>query len=255
MKRIVLYIISSIVCSLASCGDNALPTFDEPAQSTISVAHLKSLCKSSSTTIKDDVSVVAYVVANDLYGEYNKAIVVGDDSGCIEVLVNHVPTATHFPVSAQVKIHCTGLALGTNGGKIILGAQPTAEYRVDYITPSLVAQHFHIDRSCAFEILPQKVAIADLSTRHIGNYVALNNITFGDDAGLAWCDIDPETNKYVTTMRTLHDKEGHKLQVRTLAECSYRHEKIPLGVGTVWGIVEYFNDTYSLRIVNHNIAF
>ena len=199
--------------------------------------------------------MVAYVVANDLYGEYNKAIVVGDDSGCIEVLVNHVPTATHFPVSAQVKIHCTGLALGTNGGKIILGAQPTAEYRVDYITPSLVAQHFHIDRSCAFEILPQKVAIADLSTRHIGNYVALNNITFGDDAGLAWCDIDPETNKYVTTMRTLHDKEGHKLQVRTLAECSYRHEKIPLGVGTVWGIVEYFNDTYSLRIVNHNIAF
>ena len=255
MKRIVLYIISSFVLGLVSCSDSSLPTFDEPAQSTISVAHLKSLCKSSSTAIKEDVSVVAYVVANDLYGEYNKAIVVGDDSGCIEVLVDLTPTATHFPISAQVKIHCTGLALGTSGGKVILGAQPTAEYRVDYISPSLVAQHFHIDRNAPIEILPQVISIADLSTRHIGNYVALNNITFGDEAGLAWCDIDTESNKYITTLRTLHDKDGNTLQVRTLAECSYRHEKIPLGFGTVWGIVEYFDDTYSLRIVNHNILF
>ena len=255
MKKIVLYCISIFCCCITSCSYYSQPEFEEPAPSTVSIAHLKTLCKSNSTTITDDVSVVGYVIANDMFGEYKKSIIIGDDSGCIEVIVNHTPTATYFPISAQVKIHCTGLALGTSGGKVILGAEPTAEYRVDYITPTLVAQHFHIDTTNPYEIEPQEIKITELSTNHIGNYIALNEVTFGDQAGLAWCDTDPETNQYITTIRTLYDKDGNSLQLRTLGSCHYCHEKIPAGYGTVWGIVEYFDDTYSLRIVNHSILF
>lgn len=254
MKRIVLYSISLAFCWL-SCSEKVHPEFDESPHTTISIAHLKSLCRSTSDDITDDVTIEAYIVANDLFGEYNKAIVIGDQSGCIEVLVDYASTASQFPISAQVKIHCTGLTLGTSGGKIILGAKPTSNYNVDRITPSLVEQHFHIDRQQPYEIQPQDITIPELAAHHVGNYVALNDISFGDDAGLTWCDIDPETNKYITTLRTLHDKDGNALQVRTIAECSYCHEKIPSGIGTVWGIVEYFDKTYSLRIINHRIAF
>lgn len=255
MRRIVLYCINMLLACIVSCAETPQPKFEEPAHSTVSIAHLKSLCKSSSTTISDDVSIVGYVIANDLYGEYENAIIIGDDSGCIEVVVNHTPTAAYFPISAQVKIHCTGLALGTSGGKVILGAKPTAEYRVDYITPSLVAQHFHIDTTNPYEITPQEITIAELSTNLIGNYIALDGVTFDSQAGLAWCDTDPETNKHITTIRTLYDRSGNSLNIRILDSCRYCHEKIPSGYGTVWGIVEYFDNTYSLRIVNHSILF
>lgn len=255
MKRIVLYCISILCYFMTSCNDDMQPKFEKPAHATVSIAHLKSLCKSSSTTITDDVSIVGYVITNDLYGEYVKSIIIGDESDCIEVIVNHIPTATYFPISAKIEIHCTGLALGTSGGKVVLGAQPTAEYRVDYITPSLVAQHFRIDCNNPFEITPLKITIPSLSANHIGKYVALNDITFDYQAGLTWCDIDTETNQYTTTFRTLYDRSGNSLQLRILDSCHYCHEKIPSGYGTVWGVVEYFDNTYFLRIVNHSIAF
>lgn len=257
MKKIATLLISIFSFGLLlSCdGKESHPTFEEPAPSTVSIAHLKSLCHSASDIITDDISIEGYVVANDLYGEYHKAIIIGDDSGCIEVLIDHTPTYSHFPISAQARIHCTGLALGTSGGKVVLGAQPTAEYNVERLSAQLCSQHIKIDKQTPREIEPQSIAITDLATPLIGSYVMLSNVTFGAAAGEKWCDTNPVSGKPITTSHTISDTNGNTLTVRTIAQCTYGNEPIPDGYGSLCGIIEYFDEEYSLRIINHRIDF
>lgn len=239
---------------MPSCEESS-PTFEEPASSTVSIAHLKSLCHSASDVITDDISIEGYIVANDLHGEYYKAIIVGDDSGCIEILVDYAPSYAKFPISAQARIHCTGLALGRSGGGVVLGAAPSAEYNIERLSPGQCAQHIKTDSHSPYEIVPQNISIADLATHHIGNYVRLEGVTFGLEAGKKWCDTDPESGKPVTTLHTIYDTDGNSLTVRTIAQCSYGNESIPSGYGSLCGIVEHFNDSYALRIINYRIEF
>ena len=255
MRRIARYCISLIVLLITSCGSNQHEAFDDAPHGLISIAHLKTLCREGSTTITYDISIEGYVVANDLFGEYQKSIVLCDDSGGIEITIDCDNTAVRFPISARVVIHCTGLALGNYGGHITLGAVPTSSYTIDRIAERDIDRYMRIDKLNPKEIKPQVITIDKITTRHIGNYIALEDVTFGDDAGLTWCDIDPTTNKYITTTRSLQDRAGNSLNVRTIAECDYREEKIPAGYGSVWGIVEYFDKAFSLRIVNHRIEF
>lgn len=251
MRRIVIVLISVI---LIACN-NSMPTFDEPLRGNISIAHLKSLAASESYTITEDISIEGYVVANDLYGEYLKSIIICDESGGIEIAIDTRKTATLFPISARVVVHCSGLTIGDYGGRVILGAIPQGGYTVDRIAERDILRYFLVDKSSPKAIRPTTIAISDISTTHIGNYVRLDNLSFGEQASLTWCDIDPITGDYITTERIATDTKGNSIAIRTIAECSYRNEKIPSGVGTLCGIVEYFNGTYSLRIVNHQIAF
>lgn len=254
MRRIAPYIISLLACCLPSC-EEPHPAFEEPAPSTITIAHLKSLCHSTSDIITNDISIEGYVVANDLHGEYNKAIIIGDESGCIEILVDYTPAYVHFPVWAQIRVHCTGLALGTSGGRVVMGAPPSAEYNIDRLTPEQCAQHIRIDKKAPRKIEPQTLLIAELEPHHIGCYVRLENVTFGAGAGEKWCSTDPTSGKRVTTTHTIYDTYGNSLMVRTIAQCAYGDEAIPDGYGSLCGIVEYFGEEYSLRIVNHRIEF
>lgn len=254
MRKIAPHIISLLACCLPSC-EEPHPVFEEPAPSTVSIAHLKSLCHSASDIITNDISIEGYVIVNDLHGEYDKAIIIGDESGCIEIPVDYIPTYTHFPVWAQIRVHCAGLALGTSGGRVVLGGPPSVEYNIARLTPEQCAQHIKINKHAPREIEPQKILIAELEPHHIGNYVRLENVTFGADAGEKWCDTDPASGKPVTTTHTISDSYGNSLRVRTIAQCAYRNEAIPYGYGSLCGIVEYFDGEYSLRIINHRIEF
>ncbi|MBR5282772.1 MAG: hypothetical protein IKU22_08360 [Alistipes sp.] len=254
MRTIAKYLISAALL-LAGCSYPSHEEFEERPHGTISVAHLKTLCREGSTTITDDISIEAYVVANDLYGEYLNAVILCDESGGIELSLECDNTAAQFPISARVVVHCTGLALGSYGGEITLGAPPTGSYRVERIAERDFDRYLMIDREQAKEIKPKKITIAELAPSHIGNYIALEDVTFGEEAGLCWCDTDAETGEAHTTIRTLRDREGNSLQVRAMASCTYGGEEIPAGYGTVWGVVEYSSGSYLLRIVNHRIDF
>lgn len=254
MKRIVLYLISLRLLLLASCAHHG-PEFDEPPHATHSIAYLKSLCRSASTVVTADISITGHVVANDIYGEYHKAIVIGDNSGCIEVALECDHTSEMFPNSAMVSIHCTGLHLGRSSGKVILGAKPTSQYTIDRIPYSRIWQHITVNCEKLLKIAPLSLSISELQPHHIGNNVALNEVTFAHQAGLTWCDNDEQTGKHLTTIRHIQDKAGNSLQVRTIGQCLYCDENIPYGWGTLWGIIEQVNDNYSLRIINHSIKF
>ncbi len=252
MKRIVVILI--IALALWGCR-KPVPPFDETPSGVVSIAHLKSLARGESYTITDDISIEGYVIANDLFGEYYKSIVISDESGGVEIAVDVAKTATQFPISARVVVYCSGLTLGDYGGSLTLGAIPEGEYSVDRISSKDILRYFLVDKTTPKAIEPVRLNINEIKEEHIGNYIRLDNVTFVEQAKLAWCDKEPVSGEYIATERTLQDREGNKLAVRTIAECHYRAEKIPSGYGTVCGVVEYFNGKYSLRIVNHMIEF
>lgn len=239
----------------AACNNTTAEEFESTPHGIVSIAHLKTLCRNNSTTINEDISIEGYVVANDLFGEYQRAIILCDESAGIEISIDCKPTAIHFPISARIVVHCTGLAVGNQGGRIILGAAPSGSYTVNRIKESDIERYMLIDRTQPKEIKPQKMTIGQIDNDCVGNYIALDDVTFGAEAGLCWCDKNPETGEYITTYRTLHDRNGNTIGVRTIAECSYRAESIPSGYGSLWGMVERSSDEFVLRIVNHRIEF
>ena len=109
--------------ALACCAcTKSVPDYDDDPRGTVSIAHLKTLCTSESVVITDDIAITGHIAANDLYGEYSRTIVLCDDSGGIEIAVDTRRTAETFPIAARLTVHCSSLALGDYGGRVMLGA-------------------------------------------------------------------------------------------------------------------------------------
>lgn len=255
MRRIALLLVSLLVTLASACSDATSGHYAQRPHGTVSIAYLKSMAHGDSTTIIDDISIEGYVVANDLFGEYSKSIVISDLSGGIEIGVDMRNTAVRFPISARVVVQCSGLALGNYGGQLMLGTAPEREYTVDRIAEIDIDRYMLIDCTAPVAIEPTAISINELEPSLIGNYVRIDDLCFEEEAGLTWCKCDPITGRPVTTHRTARDSRGNAIAIRIISECDYRGEVIPSGRGSLFGIVEYFNGEYSLRIVNHGIVF
>ena len=242
-------------CSIRSEESDDEPPTEYPntPHGRVSIAHLKALCAADRVVITDDIAIEGYIFANDLYGEFNKAIFIADESGCIEISVDCDSTAEIFFIGARLVVECSSLALGDYGGRIILGSAESDKYSVGRVAEKDFGRYFLIDTSQPQEVKPTTVKITDIATSHIGNYVEIKDVRFTEGGNATWCDIDSESGDYITTERTISDSAGNEFMVRTAAECTYRNETLPQGVCTLRGIVEYFNGHYSLRIVNHQI--
>ena len=252
MRRMLTYISLVVATLLLSCnGENG----QYPTHGKVSIAYLQSIATERSIPITQDVYIEGRVVANDKLCEIEQGAVIADESGGIEIAIDTNKTATQFPVSARVVVYCSGLTIGDYGGRLTLGAKPAGRYTVDRISSKDISRYFFVDKSAPKAIEPTRLNINEIAEEHIGNYIRLDDVTFSSQAGMSWCDKEPASGEYITTERTLHDRKGNALAVRTIAECLYRSEKIPSGYGVVCGIVEYFNGNYSLRIVNHQILF
>ena len=116
---------------LAGCDKATEPGFAEaPEVSRHTVAYLKSLCDGrSSAAVTQDITIRGFITANDLYGEFDRTIVVEDPSGGIAIAAGHPLLADDYPFGAVATVRCNGLTLCNYGGKIELGSEPGAETR------------------------------------------------------------------------------------------------------------------------------
>lgn len=255
MKKIVLHIISIMLLPILLSCNKAGGDFDSPPYNLVSIAHLKSMATTPSRIITDDIAIEGHILVNDLFGGYYKSIVLCDNSGGIEIMVDTNNGAEEFPLYTHMTVQCSSLALGNYGGKIELGAPPTDSYNVSRISKSDFSRYFQLNHSNIKAIEATKLTIEAITPKHSGNYIRLEEITFGQQAGLRWCDRDPETGEQLTTERTISDKNGNSLTVRISSHYVYGDKAIPSGYGTIQGVIEYFNDKPSLRIVNNNYDF
>lgn len=224
-----------------------------PPESEYSISYLKSLCDGkSSVAITQDITVYGFVTANDLYGEYDRMIVVEDSSDGIAIAIDHTPLADLFPFGYIAAVRCNGLMLYDYGGKILLGTAP-GDDGIGRIPRDELARYIHADPPAGEARPVERLTFDAVSARHIDTRVCFEGVHF-TEAG-SWCDTDPETHRTVTTERQIADAQGRTFTVRTAGTCTYAKEPVPQGTGSLYGIIDYFAGKYTLRVTNREAFF
>lgn len=217
----------------------------------VSVAYLKSLCRSGVYDITEDLTISGTVMANDWLGEYYKSIVVLDDTGGIEIDIDLLSLYRTIPIYSRVTVFCNGMTLARIGGKTVLGAHPTGDFPVDGIDGDLISRYVRIDSGSGDDRKPAIRRFSDISATDIGAFVCFMDIEADlDCTNGKWCDT--ADGKYVTSTRYITSGDG-RFGIRTLGTCRYADETIPVGRFSVAGIIDYSGGEYYLRIVNHGI--
>lgn len=219
----------------------------------VSVAYLKSLCRTDIYDIREDLTISGTVMANDWLGEYYKSIVVLDDTGGLEIDIDRTSLYRTIPIYSRVTVFCNGMTLGRVGGKTVLGAHPTGDFPVDGIDGGLISRYIRIDDESGDDRKPATCRFSEVSIADIGTFVRFDDIAADlDGTNGKWCDT--ADGKHITTTRYITDHDGGRFGIRTLGRCSYADEAIPAGRFSVAGIIDYSGGEYYLRIVNHGIA-
>ena len=115
---------SLLLFVLQACGNASSPEYEsgDGTARHVSIAYLKSLCRGVLHPVTEDLWIEGCVVGNDLYGEFPDALVVEDESGGIEVLIDAKRLYRTFDSGSTVRVYCNGLALGDYGGQGTVGA-------------------------------------------------------------------------------------------------------------------------------------
>lgn len=227
---------------------------DVPMEGRVSIAYLKTLCGYRSTPVVKDITVVGTVVANDLYGEFYKTIVICDGSAGIEIHIDKMLLYEDFPLFSQVAVFCHGLCLGREGGKIVLGAPPTDEYSVDRIAFDDMNRYLHGVSGYPDSSEAAVVRIDELSAEKVSMPVFVKGLHFVDiDEHERWCDyVDGD---FADTDHLAADANGNLITVRLYGRCSYAGDKVPAGEVSIVGILDYTasGGGFALRPANHGI--
>ena len=245
MRQIVLCI--SLLITLLGCSHN-----EDIVTDYNSIASLWSYARRGTMRITEDIYIRGTVVANDRYGELNRAIVVADDSGGVMVELDMDDIANHYPLHSMVQIRCSGLWLGTVGPKLILGAEPTGEFVVDRIPEDMALNTITELHNNDDTPTIRHRNIAELEYRDVLSSALFEGLRLVDvEHGMLWTDKDLLTDKPITTVR--HFAQGDDtLRVVTDAGCIYATEPIPTTELSICGVIDWYDSDIALRIVGHN---
>lgn len=245
----------SLLAASGGCNSASEPRYSPaPEESRISIAGLKSRCDGNlSTPVTGDLTIGGKVIANDLYGEFSREIVIQDASGGIAIAVEGEELSDRFPFGAFVEVRCNGLVLSDYGGKIGLGYPPD-EYGSRVIPVEEADRYIRI--STDVEEMPRAVRLrfGEVSSRHVDTRVRFDGVRFAEP-GLTWCDSDPETGRITSSEREIIDRNGARFVARTLHSCDYALEPLPDGEGSLIGVIDYFGGKFSLRVTFHEAEF
>lgn len=244
----------SLLGLLSGCSSASEPRYNPaPDESRISIAGLKSRSDGeTSTPVTEDLTIRGQVVANDLYGEFNREIVIQDTSGGIGIALEGERLCVQYPFGTLVEVRCNGLVLSDYGGKIELGYRPD-EFGSRAIPAEEINRYVRILSDPAPSPRAVRLNFNEVDSRNINTRVRFDGVRFSEP-GSSWCDTD-ETGRTVTTEREITDLNGNRFIVRTLRYCDYAMEDLPSGEGSLIGIIDYFGGTFSLRVTFHEMDF
>lgn len=249
MKTIVYFSLLALLC--ASCDKAEKLDADGGPDRTVTIAYLKTLCTQESVRITQDIAIRGVVTANDLYGEFDKTLVIEDATGGISIAADHSALADDYPLYADITVYCNSLTVTDYGGKIELGTTPEG-YGAGRIPQADLNRFLHRGTG-GKPMRPTVIEFSKVASDHIDTYVRFDGVHFISQG--TWCITHPMTGEPVTTEHTIADRQGRTFIVRVAATCNYAKEPIPVGTGSLCGIIDYFNGKYSLRIINREVEF
>ncbi len=243
-RTIALYI--SLFLLLISCSDSQVE------EQNLSISALRNFeSNSRSILISESITLQGYVVANDKYGEFYNSIIIEDGSDAVKILVDMEENYRSYPFGAMVTINCSGLYLLNHYGALTLGAYPTDDYTLDYISQSKIGQYLKWCETPDQAHEPLQISLGELTTLHSLRYVEIEDLLISGYQGVStYCQRDSLTGRTVATTHTLSDLDGNLAELSVNRLCEYSDEPLPTQPTTLNGIVGYYQGVYSLTITN-----
>ena len=206
-----------------------------------------------SVLITENIFVEGLVVANDAFGEFPYKLIIQDSSGGVEILCSSERLYTSYPLGARVRVSCNGLYLSSYNGVVRLGAEPTSDYSMGYMTPLETSVHVRVE---ALESLPAPTMldVDDISVEHISTLVGLDAVAIESDYE-TFCAFDELTGKPLHTMHRVVDNNGCSVPLRVNKNALYATEPLPTGKGLIYCIVDYEDDDFALIITASSLFF
>lgn len=236
MLRIVLLV------SLA-LAMGCTPTHHTTPRGDVSIAWLHSLCQERSQLITDDLYICGTVVANDKMGEITKALVLADPTGGVELKIDSDDVDGLVGLNTNVRLRCSGLALGREGHKVVMGLAPKADFTVERIGEQELLNYLAVSLTDE-PLRATEMTIRELTAEHLLCYVSLGDVHFvEEELHQRWC-LDNETTIH-------HLTDGcDTLRVVTAPTAEYATSALPSGVIRCTGIVDWVEGNIALRITN-----
>ena len=230
------------------------PVNNQVVDGDVSMTYLRSLADERSQCIKSDVWIEGCVALNDKVGETYKSFVLYDGEAGVDVKVDVEDVDFVVPLYAQVRMRCEGLHVGREGSRVVLGAEPTAEYVVDRISETEFENRLEIIHLYDKYSGCRTMQIADIGLDDVSCLVSVEAVRIiPEEASLAWCDADALERPFESSLR--HFVSGvDTLTVATLNRCDYATQIVPGDIVTLVGVVDSYNGEVVLRLSNMSVT-
>ena len=202
----------------------------------------------------EDIIIKGRVISSDETGNIYKSLVIQDETAALALSINQSSLYNTYRVGQEIVINATGMYIGKYNGLQQLGypewyAAGNA-WEATFMALELFQEHAEIN---GFPQVSQvdtlSISLGDLPSTPAGlcqwqsQLVRLDDVTFTEaDGSTVFSGDDASTN------RTLQDLNGNTIIVRNSNYADFRSEKLPVGQGTVVGILSYYGTAWQLLL-------
>ncbi|GAD05322.1 DUF5689 domain-containing protein [Porphyromonas crevioricanis] len=216
---------------------------------THTIAELKQMYEPGGRDIFTNVVIAGIVNSDDSEGNLYRSIAIQDETGGIELKMGMGNMNLIYKQGRRVLVKCQGLRLGKNYGIVNLGYKSAdPKYETGFVPEKMVTRV--MIPGLPAPLHPKKLSIAEMKSEYAFTLVQVDDVQFlENELGKTWAD--PE-NKQKTgyVERTLRDRTGNRLIVRTSSYARFAGHKLPEGNGSAVGLLSFFNDTPQLIVIH-----
>jgi len=245
---------SSMFVLICACNTN--PNFDEEGticannlEANVSFNQVKGLYQGELLQIQQDLIIEGYVISSDKEGNFFSILHFQDRPEnptegfqlALDIRENHLL----YPVGSKIFIKLEGLYLGKRKGVFELGGTFAAfgTTSVGRLPASIAPEHLFVSCDAPRAIVPVTIEVNDLDIQIANTLVLLNGLEVAEpEVQLPFAELREETE------RTLKDCEGNTLTLLNSGFSDFQAAPLPLGNGSVTGVLLQENEDFSLTI-------
>lgn len=255
MKRILSILTLSL---LISCNIEPTDIFDEDnggsGAAEVTVMELKSLYRTSTQQIVEDITIEGLVVANDMFGEFCNRIFIQDESGGIEIYVDGDELFNDYPLYNRVKIYCSGLWLAKRGGSdgtLVMGDYPTSYDVVDMISTTNFTTRIQSNATSSEPFTPESYTLSEIDESLVSSSFVIESLRFVDVESFDSLFDYEQYDEYGYCRRTLEcELSGESIGLYLPSTLSYRDVVISLIERDRYLVIlDRYYGSYTLQLV------
>jgi len=232
---------------ITDCNETVLP-------STKTVEDIYNATTSTATQYTEPDIIEAYVTSNDQFGNFFKEVHLQtlDGSRGFSIPVDVTDLYTIFNPGRKVSINLQNTYTQLQFEGLEIGNLAIDERTKEEFIGKITATNFKnvLVKTCDIideEQLVNKITLSEITDAHLNTLIELNDVQF-EDAALGKTLYDTNTDVGGGTNYLIEDISESSIAFRTSAFADFGNTEVPIGNGTIRGILTKFSNTYQILI-------